>query len=248
MSLGELYSPRGLALEQARAVLEISEPYAANVAWGCSNACAYCYGPLVGRQSKSDWAKLRFPKESPVKLIERQLSRGLQPKGVFLCFMTDPFLPANRNASEDVIGLLLKRGVRVATSSKVGVSMHKGVRHGMTIITLDDEFSAKWEPNALKPMGRIKQLKRRHDMGDFTWVSMEPCPPPAIWEQDVRELLNAIKFVDLIIKGRWQYDVRAATEEARNAYAKMMQEVEDFCRVHKIRCHIKSETRKFLKR
>jgi len=247
MALGELYKPTGLALEQAQAVLEIENPYAVNVTWGCEHGCLYCYGPLVGRQSRGSWTALRFPKEPPVELVGKQLEKGLIPEGVFISFETDPFLERNRKATEDLISLLLDHDVRVATSSKTGISKHHGVRHGMTIVSLDEGFCKRWEPNAPPPKVRIEKLKKASERGDFTWASLEPCPPPQIWEQDILELLEEIAFVDLIIKGRWQYNPNASTDEARIAYIKIFEEVAEFCKKHSIRFHPKSETLKWLK-
>ena len=95
--LGQLYRPKGKALEHARVVLEVEEPHACNVAYGCSVGCSYCYGPLASRQSRENWVKVRYPKEHPVELVKKQLSKssevlGAEVKGVFLSFMTDPYL------------------------------------------------------------------------------------------------------------------------------------------------------------
>lgn len=248
MALGELYKPTGLALEQAQAALGIEDPWAVNVAWGCTNRCGYCYlqkTPLIGYNKM---ALMRFPKEDPVRLVTKQLDKGINPEGVFLCFGTDPFLPQNKKTTERLIAFLLNQGIAVATSSKMGISEHLGVRHGMTIISLDDVFCGEWEPNAPLPKFRIGGLRRGHDRGDFTWVSMEPCPPPTIWEQDIAELLSAISFVDLIIKGRWRYDKRASTEEARRAYVQIFAEVSEFCEKQRIEFYPKSETLNFLER
>jgi len=245
MALGELYKPRGLALEQAQAALGIERPWGLNVAWGCTNQCKYCYlskTPLIG---KKRMAQMRFPKD-PVELITKQLHKGIEPEGVFLCFGTDPFLRKNRETTERVIGFLLEKNIRVATSSKMGISEHTGVRHGMTIVSLDEEFSKTWEPRAPLPKFRIEELKRAHRRGDFTWVSMEPCPPPAIWGQSITDLLNAISFVDLIVKGRWRYDKRATTKEAVQAYIRIFDEVTEFCKAHDIIFHPKAETMNFL--
>lgn len=248
MALGELYKPTGLALEQAQAALEIKNPWAMNVAWGCTNKCGYCYlqkTPLIGHKKI---AFMRFPKEDPVRLVARQLDKDIDPEGVFLCFGTDPFLPQNRGAAERLITLLLNQGVEVTTSSKMGISDHLGVRHGMTILSLDDIFCKRWEPNTPLPKFRVRKLRRGHDRGDFTWGSIEPCPPPTIWEQDIAGLLDAISFVDLIIMGRWRYDKRASTEEARRAYVQIFAEVAEFCKRHGIEFHPKSETLDFLER
>jgi len=71
--LGELYKPKGLALETAQAVLEVEKPYACNVAIGCSNDCRYCYGPRFMHCKREDWRNVRIPKTRPMYLIEKQL-------------------------------------------------------------------------------------------------------------------------------------------------------------------------------
>ncbi len=45
--LGELYRPMGKALEHARVVLETEEPYAVNVALGCSVGARASGGKLL---------------------------------------------------------------------------------------------------------------------------------------------------------------------------------------------------------
>ena len=81
MALGELYHPKGLALETARAVLEVDNPMAVNVAIKCLNECNYCYGPLAFKQK--DWGNVRQPKVPVLELVKRQLDKGLKPEGVF---------------------------------------------------------------------------------------------------------------------------------------------------------------------
>lgn len=125
--LGELYKPSGKALEHARTVLEMEEIHAVNVALGCSVGCGYCYGPLSTRQSRENWRQVRYPKKKPVDLIKKQLDKGLEPEGGFISFLTDPLLPRVRESTEEVAQLLLDRGIRVATSSKLGISSVDGI-------------------------------------------------------------------------------------------------------------------------
>ena len=129
--LGELYRPSGKALEHTRAVLEMEEPYAVNVSLGCSVGCDYCYGPFSTRQSRENWRRVRYPTLKPVDLITKQLDKGLEPTGVFISFLTDPLLPKVRESTEEIARLLLDRGIRVATSSKLGISSVEDVRHGI---------------------------------------------------------------------------------------------------------------------
>jgi len=244
--LGELYRPSGKALEHARVVLETEEAYAVNIALGCRVGCGYCYGPLSTRQSRENWRQVRYPKKHPVDLITKQLDKGLEPIGVFISFLTDPFLPSVRESTEEVARLLLDRGIRVATSSKLDISSVDGVRHGMTIVSLDDEFSRREEGNAPSPKWRVKKLKAAYERGEYTWASLEPCPCPGIWEQDLHMLLEELNFVDLIVLGKWNYDRRASTIEAQEYYQGAVDVFREFCKDHGIRNYVKTGTLKFI--
>lgn len=246
--LGETYKPSGLALETAQVVLEVKEPRACNVALGCSNGCPHCFGPLCMRMSREDWMRMRFPKKSPRALVVNQFNNGkleFKPEGVFLSFFTDVFLPRNRENTEDLIDLLLNEWkCRVATLSKVGTSDFCLVRHGMTVSSLDEGFWKLHEPNAPNPRARVEELEAKSDLY-YTWVSMEPYPCSEIWKQDIHELLEALKFVDLIVFGKWNYDSRASTEQARKEYHDNILVLTDFCKSNNIRCHVKSDTLRF---
>jgi len=248
--LGELYKPRGLALETAQVVLEVKDPYAVNVAYGCSNQCAYCYVPRFTRRGKYNQT-VRLPKKSPVELVRHQLEHQWRfhwksDLGVFLSFLTDPFLP-EVHATDDLVYMLTRDyGITTATLSKLQVPGLSGVRAGMTIVSLDDEFMEKYEPNTTPPSARLVSLRmRKREFGDYVWVSMEPYPPSAIYKQNLRDLLEELKFVDLIVFGKWNYDPRARTNEARSEYEENIEVLTDFCKSNSIRCHVKSDTLNF---
>jgi len=169
---------------------------------------------------------------------------GVKPEGVSLCFCTDPFLKVNVDATELLIELLhCDWEIPVATSSKCGTSLFPA-RHGMTIVSLDLKFWKTWEPNALNPYERIDKLQER----GYVWISMEPYPPSAIWKQDLTKLLEELTsdlLVDFIVFGKWNYDKRARTEEARLEYAENIPVLRDFCKSMDVRFHVKSDTMKF---
>ena len=247
--LGELYIPKGKAFETAQQVLEISEPWACNVAYGCTNCCEYCYVPYIKK------GEVRFPKKFPVELVKAQLEKGLKfevnkdlkPVGVFLSFTTDPFLKELHNATMDLIELLIDKGIGVATLSKMGFSfLYRAswlIRTGMTIVSPSDDFSKKFEPRALPISGRIKLLEMIKQKNGYTWVSLEPYPTPEIWEQDLIKLLDRISFVDFIIFGKWNYDIRANDIEF---YKKTVNEFKTYCKKHSIRYAVKSDTLRFI--
>jgi DNA repair photolyase len=246
--LGQLYKPKGLALETARAVLEVEDPYACNVAYGCSNACGYCYTPFVMRKKRSEQVTVRYPKVKPHLLVKEQFESGLVPEGVFISFMTDPFLKENRENTKYLIDLLSDNNFQVATLSKSGMYAESigHSRIGMTIVSLDTSFWKQWEINSVHPTERVYMLNGAQAWGNYTWVSLEPYPPAAIYKQNLKELLEKIKFVDFIIFGKWNYDARARTLQAKQDYQENVATLRDFCKSNSIRYHVKTDTLKFI--
>lgn len=70
------------------------------------------------------------------------------------------------------------------------------------LTTLDPDFSRKWERAAALPASRIAALKRFHEHGIFTWVSLEPTLDVDASLAIVRETHG---FVDLFKIGRANY-------------------------------------------
>ena len=255
--LGEVYCPSGLALETAKAVLEVDNPHAVNVALGCPNECLYCYGPLASRQGREKYhGHLRYPKFEPFILVRNQLAKGLDVEGVLASFLTDPYLPELRKETERLVNFLLNqqeyvdRDITVATLSKIGVSDYSCNRNGMTIVSPYKDFTTKYEPGVPSPDERIRILKEQcYDEGHYSWVSMEPFPIEALFPYTMKDIISfweKLNFVDFIIIGKWNYDKRASTDEAKKEYAKILMGFEQFCEDYGIRYHIKSDTLKFV--
>lgn len=234
--LGELYKPKGLALETARAVLEVDEPYAVNVAWGCRLGCKYpCYNWFRTK------GKMTFPKEPPVDLVERQLEKGIKPEGVFISFGTEPLLTENIANTIAVVNLLRDYSIRVAVLSKMGTLNIDDfeIRHGATIVSFSNAFSRTYEPNALDTLIRRQELICASEGGSYTWGSIEPYPCPVIFKQDIKPFLEELNFVDFLIFGPLNYDKRANTPEAKEFYKQAAAEFVDFCKAQGIRYHVK---------
>lgn len=250
VALGELYKPKGLALETAQQVLEAKNIHSCNMAWGCTNMCRDCYI----RYSKP--GQIRYPKIEPHVLVKKQLDNGLKTKGVFISFNTDPLLQGNLLNATKLVVLLREYNVPVAVLSKMGAVPvrsinlnHKkcGIRHGMTLKSHEKYFQMKFEPKAMSINDRLRILRLLNSAGEKIWVSDEPHPCPAIYKQDDRAFWECINFVDFIIFGKWNYNHLAATEAARKYYADTIPKFIDFCKDYGIRYHIKEDTMKFIR-
>ena len=247
--LGQLYKPKGKALDTARAVLECDDVYACNIAKGCTNQCSYCW--LKEFPYFMENGRMEFPKKPPVELVREQIEKGLKPKGVFLSFLTDPFLDINREHTESLIYFLFTQGIKVATLSKIDVYDRVNIRTGLSIVSLDNDyrdFRDRYEPNTVAIILRLNMLKYVKKNGGYVWVSIEPYPTPDIWKQDLIELLEELSFADFLLFGKWNYDYRAENLAARIFYRDMVNQFTGFCKEHKIRHFVKPDTLKFIGR
>ena len=247
--LGQLYKPKGKALDTARAVLECDDVYACNVAKGCTNQCSYCW--LKEFPYFMENGKMEFPKKPPMELVKKQIERGLKPEGVFLSFLTDPFLDINRRESNKLIQyLIFNCDIKIATLSKIGHFYWysiEGLRTGMTIVSFDKKFIEQYEPK-FTLINRINLLKYVKRHGGYVWVSIELYPTPDIWKQDLIELLKELSFADFLLFGKWNYDWRAENLSARIFYRDMVDQFTGFCKEHNIRYYVKPDTLKFIGR
>jgi DNA repair photolyase len=177
-------------------------------------------------------------------------------KYVHLCFSTDPFKYNQEQVSDlslKIIDKLNLNGIRCTVLTKgvfpeeVGhkTVFSKNNEYGITLVSLDENFRKKFEPNSAPFRNRIRSLEHIHKQGFKTWVSMEPYPTPNLIKQDLLEILEAVSFVDQIIFGRLNYSVKSSEfEHAKEFYNSMASSVIRFCRKHKIKYHIKDGTQK----
>jgi len=72
---------------------------------------------------------------------------------------------------------------------------------------------------------------------------MEPYPTPNLVKQDLNKVLNKVKFVDKIIFGKLNYNVKVTEfENNKDFYADCANTVTDFCKKYGIQYHIKYGT------
>lgn len=232
--------------------------YTLNFVQGCAHGCRYpCYAFLLKKRfgqikTYEEWLK-PYLVSNTLEILDKEIPRLKDKiKSVQLCFTTDPFMvgyPEIEKMSLDVIKKLNDAGIKctVLTKGILPVSLAKCSKdneYGITLISLDEEYREKMEPGSAPYVDRLKALKKLHEKGCKTWVSIEPYPTPNLINQDLKKILKAVSFVDKIIFGRTNYckDVTSGYLEHKKFYNERAKEVIEFCTEKGIAYHIKDKT------
>ena len=233
---------------------------------GCSHGCTFpCYAYMMARRfgkvkSRAEWLKPKLVKNS-LELLDKEIPKYKdQIRFVHLCFTTDPFMyqyPEVADMTLKIINKLNSHGIKCTVLTK-GIypidlknikKYSKDNEYGITLVSLDKDFKDKFEPYSAPYRGRIKALKRLHDAGLKTWVSMEPYPTQNLVKGNaivnLTKILNELSFVDNIIFGKLNYNCESSNfPKNEEFYDKCAKIVERFCKLNGIKYHIKYGTKK----
>jgi DNA repair photolyase len=200
-----IYAPKGQAGEYA--------PLACNPYRGCGHGCVYCYVPLVTKQDRKEFDAGAVPRDGILSKVRRDAMKYQEAgsaEQVMLSFTSDPYHRGDTILTRLVLEMLAEHGMGFCTLTKGGtrglrdLSLFRPSRDAFasTLTSLEDAFSLKFERNAALPSDRIFALKRFHDAGIFTWVSLEPT-------LDAQSSLALVRethpFVDLYKVGKANY-------------------------------------------
>ncbi len=235
--------------------------YTLNHVQGCSHGCKFpCYAMQMARRfgkvnSYEEWIE-PYLVENTLEILDKELPKLKDKiKFVHMCFTTDPFMykfSEITNMSLEIIKKINSYNIPVEVLTKgilpdeiVNVSMNSDNIFGITLVSLNEKFREIYEPGTAPYNERLKALKKCHDAGLKTWVSIEPYPTPNVDDLPLIDLLNAISFVDYIVFGRWNYNkIISEYKECKTYYNKQSDIVEQFCAVNEIQLHIKEGTRR----
>lgn len=185
-----IYEPRGRALEYS--------PLACNLAVGCTHRCTYCYGPGAFRVKPEEWPSPRFKKNLVAEFEKAAKKYANDPRDVLFSFASDPYM--NEESAEYMRQVLdiaeahrlrvqiLTKNPMLALETSIGIIGRNNWKLGTTILFTSEELREKWEPGAPSIASRLQALQRAHDMGIYTWNSVEPVV-------DVGEAIRAIEAV-----------------------------------------------------
>jgi DNA repair photolyase len=231
--------------------------YTMNHILGCSHGCKYpCYAFLMAKRfgkvkSYDEWIQPRIVKNT-LALLDAEIPKLREKiKSVQLCFTTDPFMygfDEIKQLSLAAIRKLNDNGIKcmILTKGLLPIELAKSTvdnEYGITFISLDENYRKEVEPGAAPYKKRLAALKKLHDRGCKTWVSIEPYPTPNILNQNLDEILEAVSFTDRIIFGRTHYNkLVTAYKDHKEFYNEQADKVIKFCNKHGIAYHIKKGT------
>jgi len=227
---------------------------------GCAHGCKYpCYAMMMAKRfgkvkDYKDWIKPKLVANT-LELLDQEIPKYKdQIDFVYLCFTTDPFMYGYKeveNLTLKVIKKLDENGIKVIALTK-GIypaeltkkeKYGRNNAYGITLVSLNENFKKRFEPFSAPFRDRITALKHLHNAGLETWVSIEPYPTPNLIKQDLIEILESVSFVDKIIFGRLNYNVKASEfKYNKDFYNSLALSVINFCRRNKISYHIKQGT------
>jgi len=235
--------------------------YSLNHIEGCSHGCLYpCYAMMMKKRcgiikNYQEWIKPKIVANA-LELLNKEIPKYKDKiQFVHLCFSTDPFMyqqPEVVDLTLKIIARLNKDNIRCTVLTK-GIYpkqlLDKGKygfnnEYGITLVSLDNDFKKRREPYSAPFEKRINSLKKLHEAGLKTWVSMEPYPTPNLVKQNLTALLNKISFVNKIIFGKLNYNTKSTQfRYSKNFYDSCVDIVTSFCQQKGIEHHIKFGTR-----
>ncbi|HDL02443.1 MAG TPA: radical SAM protein [Candidatus Pacearchaeota archaeon] len=229
---------------------------------GCSHGCKFpCYAFMMSKRfgnvkNYEEWCQPKLVTNA-LDLLDKEIPKYKDEiKFVHLCFMTDPFMYKHPEVAEMTLKIIERLNKDKIKSTVLTKGIYpkdliddkkygKKNEYGITLVSLDNGFRKRFEPGSAVYLSRIKSLRRLHEAGLNTWVSMEPYPTPNLVEQDLKNILEELKFVDKIVFGKLNYNcVSSNFPNNKEFYEDCANVVETFCKKNKIKCHIKFGTKK----
>jgi DNA repair photolyase len=195
-----IYAPRGQAGEYAKLA---TNPYS-----GCGHDCEYCYVPPVIHMPRSKFNEKAVPKNDFLNRLRKDAVKYQQhgiTEQVMLSFTTDPYNhdDVQHGLTRQCLIVLRDHGLGFCTLTKGGaralrdIDLFRPDQDGFasTLTSLNADQSREWEPKAALPDDRLNTLKRFHDAGIFTWVSLEPVYDTAMTIALIKETAGYVDFI-----------------------------------------------------
>ena len=157
------------------------------------------------------WHKAaRVRSENVLKLSERDCAKLAKERvdddarRALFCFLSDPYQPleSEPHLTRRGIAIAAKYGIKVDILTKgdgalieqdLPLMLESQTYLGVTLSFINDVPRQEWDPMASSVQSRLRILKEAHEMGIYTWVSMEPVIIP---EKALAVICEAHGYVD----------------------------------------------------
>ena len=208
-----VYEPKGRAREYS--------PLACNLYMGCTHGCKYCYAPACMHKKPEEWHEAaRARGDDVLKLFEKDCARLAkewvddETRRVLFCFLSDPYQPLENelHLTRQGIAIAARHGIKVDILTKgdaelieqdLPLMQQSGTHLGITLSFSKDASRQEWEPMASTVQSRLRILRKAHEMGIYTWVSMEPVIIP---EEALEVIRKAHDYVDFWKVGKLNHN------------------------------------------
>ncbi|AFV22848.1 radical SAM domain-containing protein [Methanolobus psychrophilus R15] len=190
---------------------------AANLYRGCSHGCTYCYAPSATFRNRVDFSIPSVRRNVIEQLIKdaEELQESDETRSILLSFTTDPYQPidVDEKLTRQAIKILHEHNLKVEILTKGGKRSERDFDllsknpelscYGTTIVFTNEKLRTEIEPFAATTKERIEALKKAHEMGISTFVSLEP-----VWvvEQTLEIIDLTHNYVDLYKVGKLNYN------------------------------------------
>lgn len=201
-----IYEPAGRAREYSE--------LAANLYRGCDHACTYCYAPAATRTKPEEFYHSTQRAGLLRKLCDdaEEMRKNNDKRNVLLCFTCDAYQTLNdrHKLARQAIQIFQNCEINYTVLTKGGKRSEQDFdiwdpalgTYAATLVFTDEEQRQKYEPGAAPTSERIAALKRAHELGIKTWVSLEPVFDPVQTFELIRQTHD---FVDLYKVGKLNY-------------------------------------------
>jgi len=195
---------------QAKSILQKSgipgADYVVNPYTGCTHGCVYCYARFMKRFTghAEPWGTFLDAKINAPDLLRKTLARRKSPlQGeVFLCSVTDPYLPVEKQyrLTRRILEVLLEYQVPISLLTKsalVGrdidlLQQFQQASIGVSLMTIHDEIARYFEPRASAPSKRLEALRELKNAGIRTYAFISPYIPAISNIEDTIPVLEGI--------------------------------------------------------
>lgn len=157
---------------------------------GCSFGCTYCYAAFFSRNKEKmdNWGYWLEVKENALALLQKKRKKPIIDKVVYMSSVTDPYQPIEKKleltrklleefANYHKIRLVVQTRASLVTRD---IDLYKQigrVQINMTVTTDDEEVRKVFEPFCPSNKVRLKAIKKVHDSGIQSCITMTPLLP-----------------------------------------------------------------------